>query len=141
MIDGATIRRGFLLILALAAVSCGGERDGTVKYDDCREIIQLKGRSAFATIGKDFTCSISRTKSGKSMGGQCVSVALSLLDGKCERAYVYEKKPANVCWPNSHLTYEDMCQCDDGYSWELDKQGQQVKPSRCTKIPQTDLNP
>src|SRR5262249_31936111 len=64
--------------------------------------------------GGTFVCNDQKTNSGKSMGGDCVSVILDT-SGKCETAYIYAKPPDETCQPNSYLTEVDKCQCNYGY--------------------------
>lgn len=97
----------------------GGEREGVVKYDDCRQIVQLKSDTT-QKYYKKFTCSYSKTQSGKIMSGECVNISNdnSLLGNKstCATAYVYEKEQDPVCKNNikggilyPYLGYNDNC--------------------------------
>jgi hypothetical protein len=78
----------------------GGEREGSVKYDDCRQTINLKS-DTFQKYYKKFTCEYEKTSSGKMMGGTCVHVDTS--GGRfsnastCETGYVYQKDPEVTC--------------------------------------------
>src|SRR5690348_4889351 len=95
----------------------GGEREGSVKYADCREIIRLP-RDTFRRYYETFTCSDGKTINGKSMGGECVRVETPLFSDKCARAYVYQKQPDIMCYANSTLTSDEKCQCDTGFAWD-----------------------
>lgn len=91
-----------------------GISEGTVKYDDCREIIQLQPNN-WRTYFGTFIGYARKTKSGKIIGGEFVRVVNdSPLIGSshsCARAYIYEAKQDNVCTvdPNIYLGYDDMC--------------------------------
>ena len=86
----------------------GGEQEGFVKYDDCRETITLK-ESDMERFFHKFTCTVRETASGKSMGGNCVSVKTE--NGICTQAYVYEKKQDAVCTDPKYpyLGNDDKC--------------------------------
>jgi hypothetical protein len=73
----------------------GGESEGTVKYEDCRQIIAIKQGDWVANF-KSFVCDMRRTTNGKVMAGFCVHVDTTP-DGKCERAYTYHKIPEVAC--------------------------------------------
>ena len=89
------------------------EVSGTVKYDDCREKINLKGDQLKDLTGT-YICNDSKTNSGKSMGGECVKI-ITDSTGKCQTAYVYEKPAEESCGSNSYLTVDDKCSCSYGY--------------------------
>lgn len=89
-----------LAVAGLAAVALGcdnfaGEVDGTVKYEDCREQIQI-ARDSPRILMKRFTCDTQRTRSGRVMSATCVHVETTN-DGACQRAYIYRKPPALTC--------------------------------------------
>lgn len=90
------------------------EREGMVKYDDCRQVITL-APDTWQRYFHTFTCSYLKTKSGKIMRGECVRIEndKSLLSSShtCATAYVYEKKQEGSCTDPAHpyLTYDDMC--------------------------------
>ena len=91
----------------------GGEREGFVKYDDCRQTINLKA-DTLQKYYKKFTCSYSNTLSGKIMGGTCVHVdtsgGLFSNESTCETAYVYEKDPEVTCSKEyPYLGIDDKC--------------------------------
>ncbi len=109
---------GLLSILFLIGLGvwffAGGERDGVVKYQDCREIVKLQP-DTYQKYYKTFTCDIARTVSGKSMGGECVHIEydgsfLSQSRG-CNVAFVYTVKQDAICndknYPN--LGTDDKC--------------------------------
>lgn len=89
------------------------EREGIVKYSDCREIINLKNNT-WQKYVKTFTCKYSKTISGKIMGGICVHVDMSnslfSSGNECLTAYVYKKEPEVNC-PREfpYLGYDDKC--------------------------------
>src|SRR5262249_27310265 len=91
------------------AESVWGEREGTVRTNDCRTTIPVKDGSS-DTWFKKFTCQYQGTKSGKIMGGFCQAVVLTN-GGECETVYVYEKHQANVCTDPKfpYLGYDDLC--------------------------------
>jgi len=88
------------------------EVSGTVKYDDCREIVKLK-EGGSEIKNKKFTCNYSKTQSGKIMSGECASIETE--NGICTKAYVYEKEQEGcrnnfkegIFYP--YLGYDDMC--------------------------------
>ncbi|MBU6415420.1 hypothetical protein KGQ34_04260 [Patescibacteria group bacterium] len=97
-----------------------GEREGVVKYDDCREVVTLTP-DTWQKLYHTFSCTYSRkTKSGRSMGGgECVRIendsSLFSTSHTCATAYVYEKDPSGgVCTDPTHpyLTYDDTCSAD-----------------------------
>ncbi len=94
----------------------GGEKEGIIKYDDCREIIRLKD-NPYQKIYKSFICDYTKTTTGKIMSGTCVHVNTSWLSGKCEQAYVYvyDKEPETKCLENGYLGYDGQCYCNSGY--------------------------
>lgn len=99
----------------------GGEREGVVKYSDCREQINLKPDS-FQRYYKKFTCDYTKTDSGKIMSGTCVKIDSAgglFSDGsECRRAYIYEKKPEVVCSQEfPYLGYDDMCHKNWNYGY------------------------
>jgi hypothetical protein len=94
----------------------GGEREGIVKYDDCREIVRLKDNPT-KKYYETFTCTYERTVHGKILAGQCARVDLPLFRNGCDTAYVYEKQSEISCGPNSTPTYDEHCRCNDGYVW------------------------
>jgi hypothetical protein len=91
----------------------GGEREGEVKYNDCREIIRLPS-DTWEVLYKKFTCSYSKTISGHMISGECVHIdkPWSLFGGSdaCDTAYVYQKKQDDVCPKDyPYLQYNDKC--------------------------------
>jgi hypothetical protein len=116
---------GWLIVLVVGAFimfMTHGEHEGTIKYDDCREIERLAPDPVVQLFYKSFTCMYNKTKSGRIMGGVCVSIEEPWFGSGCTKAYVYEKKAAAVCPVNTHLTYEDICACNDGFGWNASKQ-------------------
>ncbi len=92
----------------------GGEKEGIIKFDDCREIIRLKD-NPYQKFYKSFTCDYVKTATGKIMSGTCVHVKTSWLSGKCEQAYIYDKEPEIKCLENGYLGYDGRCYCNSGY--------------------------
>ena len=88
--------------------------EGTVKYDDCRQVIQLQPNDWHTYFGT-FTGITEKTKAGKVMSGEFVRIKNdnSFLGSShtCATAYVYEKKQEGNCtdpvYP--YLGYDDQC--------------------------------
>jgi len=80
----------FMFLLTVTLAGCGGEREGTVKYADCREIIRLNQRDfdTKKTRGTSFTCTYVRDAADHIIGGECIAVETTSF-GPCVRAYVY----------------------------------------------------
>lgn len=87
------------------------EVSGIVKYDDCREKITL---SPTEDKTGTYVCDDLKTKSGKSMGGECVKIKFD--GGQCQTAYVYKKPAEATCGSNSYLGSDDLCYCGYGYT-------------------------
>ena len=86
----------------------GGEREGVIDYEDCREIVTLKPDD-LQRYYKKFTCSYTKTNSGKIARGFCSRIVLK--EGLCRTAYVYEKKSEIKCsedYPYLDL-YDEKC--------------------------------
>ncbi len=123
-VDGAVL--GYLIVVGLViwgiasifGFNYHGTSEGTVKYDDCREIIQLQSDSWHTYFGT-FIGYARKTKSGRMMGGEFVRIVNdSPLIGSshtCARAYVYEEKQDPACDNNKngvsypYLGYDDLC--------------------------------
>lgn len=87
----------------------GGEIEGTVKYDDCRQILSVDppGQALFG--GRQYVCTKFLTNSGKLMLANCVSDDTTP-DGKCEKAYVYSRGPSVKCSKDyPYLGMDDKC--------------------------------
>ena len=86
-----------------------GEREGTIKTDDCRARIMVDEFPSRGTLFKTFTCSYRKTVSGKILDGYCESVYTT--NGTCETVYVYQKKKNNggCVKPNPYLGEDDHC--------------------------------
>lgn len=101
-------------ILSLFGFNYHGTSEGTVKYDDCREIIYLQPDD-WQTYFGTFTGYSIKTNSGKVMGGQFVRIendsSLFVSGSTCARAYIYTKQQDNVCTDPAYpyLTYNDRC--------------------------------
>lgn len=89
----------------------GGEREGTIKYADCRVVIQTKPDD-WQIATKEFVCVKQRTESGVLMSAECASVETNQYGG-CDRAYVYHRPPAARCPENApFLGYDDKCHAE-----------------------------
>ena len=115
---------GFIIIVGLFVLwifgfNFGRVNEGTVEYDDCREVITIQ-EGSWQTYFHKFTCSFRKTKSGEIMEGVCISIktpkSLFSEGDSCLKAYVYEVKNETACkdvikdgvsYP--YLGYDDMC--------------------------------
>ena len=98
---------GLLLLAAVITVGCS-EREGSVKWTDCREKISVK-EGDIDILFKKFTCQYYRTRQGRIMGGSCVSIEYDS-NGACKAAYMYEKRQDDVCSKqNPVLRQDDLC--------------------------------
>jgi len=105
-----------LAVCGLAWAASGiffGEREGSVKFDDCREVIRLQP-DTLQKFYKTFTCSSSKTKSGGIISEQCVHIdndsTLFSSSHSCATAYVYTRHDegcTNLKYP--YLHYDDKC--------------------------------
>jgi hypothetical protein len=87
-----------------------GEREGTIKTDDCRARIVIKEGSS-ETWFKKFTCSYEKTRGGTIVGGYCEAVDINSA-GACETVYVYTKDIQNSCGANPTAPYlgdDNLC--------------------------------
>lgn len=113
---------GFFLVLLRVILSiqgCGGvaerglslEREGVVKYDDCRQTITLDA-ATYDRSPRLYTCDTRRTGSGKLMEATCAHVELAD-SGACNVAYVHHKRTAVIC-PEAtpYLWFDDKCYAD-----------------------------
>ena len=102
-----------LIVWGITAL-IGGESEGYVKYDDCRQTITLASNN-WQKYYEKFTCTYQKTQSGKIMSGECVHIdnagTLFSASNACVTAYVYEKTQDKVCTnsSNPYLGYNDMC--------------------------------
>ncbi len=99
-------------IYALSQTSGSGEQEGTVDYSDCRQKVELKDGDSKIQSRK-FTCSYSKTSTGKIMSGSCISIEME--NGKCVTAYMYEKKSEIICKDNEQVSYDGSCSCAYGF--------------------------
>lgn len=83
------------------------EVNGVVEYDDCREKITLN-ESDYSKQKGTFVCNDTKTKSGKSMGGECIKTIIED-SGKCQTVYIYEKPAEATCNQFYYLTTDDTC--------------------------------
>lgn len=95
----------------------GGEREGSVKFDDCREVVYLNP-DTIQKYYKTFTCSYRKTDKGVLLNSNCVHVdndsTLFTSSHTCKTAYVYsfqlEKNHggcSDLAYP--YLGYDDKC--------------------------------
>ena len=114
---------GYLIgaVLVVGAIIWGiyslfgwGEREGVVKFDDCRQMVTLKP-DTLQKYFKSFTCMYRRTESERIMSGECVHVdtagTLFSSSNECDIAYIYEKEQEGSCTDPKYpyLGYDDMC--------------------------------
>jgi len=71
-----------------------GEREGTIKTDDCRTRITLKEGSP-TTWFKKFTCTYKKTNKGNLMSGYCEAVETNA--GTCDTVYFFWKRYIAFC--------------------------------------------
>ena len=102
------LRIGSFLILLTMLSGCG-EREGSVKYHDCREKIDVKDVS-FDRYFKTYTCEYRKTNQGKIMGGHCVHIEYDNA-GQCKAAYTYIRKQDDWCPDKAYprLNFDDKC--------------------------------
>ena len=85
-----------------------GEREGVVKYDDCREKIFIK-ETDLETLTKPFTCDYIKTQNGLIMRGLCIHIDYDN-SGRCRKALIYTRSQQNVCdAEHPILTFDDKC--------------------------------
>lgn len=101
----------------------GGEREGVVKYDDCRQIVQLKSDTT-QKYYKKFTCEYIKSNDGKIiLGGTCVHIdtdsSLLTSNSSCKTAFVYQKEPDIKCpdTVNGFLDVNGKCMCNQSYQF------------------------
>lgn len=100
------------LVLGGLMTIFGGESEGTVKYDDCRQTITIK-QNSWDTLFKKFICSDFKSNSGKLISGTCVHIDTE--SGSCKTVYIYTKEPDINCGNNSTPDVDDKCYCNYGY--------------------------
>jgi hypothetical protein len=80
-----------MVIFPFIILGCGPQ-EGTVKIDDCREVVYLKSDSFRPQIQR-FVCEYNRDSTGKITGGTCIHVDLAdglfSKTGKFNTAYIY----------------------------------------------------
>jgi hypothetical protein len=125
--EGEIVTFGVLIVIGLIVwiiasffgFNYGNTSKGTVKYDDCREVIQIQPDSWHTYFGT-FVCNYSKTQSGAIIGGECVRIvndrSLFSTSNACAKAYVYEATSSSVCAGSTkdgvsypYLGYDDMC--------------------------------
>jgi hypothetical protein len=103
----------FLILGGLGIIynAIWGEQEGFTKTDDCRNTVMVQ-EGSLGTWFKKFTCTVKKTKSGKTISGVCVSVVTE--GSVCQTVYTYSKKPAVECSDPKfpYLGYDDMCHSD-----------------------------
>jgi hypothetical protein len=112
----------FVIVLVIGGIVAlfGGESEGTVKYDDCRQIVTINESDLYASFHK-FTCDTTKTSSGKVISGTCVHIDTQ--DGVCITAHVYQKKTEIVCpGSNNYVADDGSCTCNYGYTPTTDGQ-------------------
>ncbi|MCX6717116.1 MAG: hypothetical protein NTU76_00355 [Candidatus Taylorbacteria bacterium] len=82
------------------------EVTGEVKYDDCRQKINLN-KDEYSKQNGTFICNDTKTISGKSMGGECMKTIIS--DSYCQTVYIYQKPAEETCGQFHYLTTDDTC--------------------------------
>jgi hypothetical protein len=102
------------LLFTILAIGCEYQ-EGTVKYDDCREIVHVKPGS-WRLYVHQFICDYTKRDSGKIVGGTCVYVdtesRLFSSSSKCKTAYIYnfENGPDKGCTKEyPYLGYDNKC--------------------------------
>jgi hypothetical protein len=91
--------------------SLWGEQEGVTRYEDCRDKIYIEQASSDALF-KRFTCSYSKTRTGKLLSGLCIHV---VTEGPvCQAAYIYNKKAEITCTDPKfpYPAYDDLCHSD-----------------------------
>ncbi|MGO8945885.1 MAG: hypothetical protein ACLQJ7_19720 [Syntrophobacteraceae bacterium] len=84
------IVKGVFLSVTLAFIvcGCGGEREGVIKTEDCRETVRLSDDAfQWQSYWETFTCGYVRRASGKLINKTCERVVMN--GGYCQTAYIY----------------------------------------------------
>jgi hypothetical protein len=110
-ISGLCVLAGVVAGIAWLHSALWGEREGTIKTDDCRTKITLTEDSP-STWFKQFTCTYHKTKTAKLISGYCEAVETTA--GACDTVYFYDKKAPKLCTDPKfpYLGYDDMCHTD-----------------------------
>ena len=102
------------VLWGVSAISFG-ERDGTAKISDCREIITLQPDTK-QKYYKAFTCSYDKTNNGSIMGGTCIHIESAgstfSSSNECAVAYVYTRKQQDGLCTDKKFPYlgrDDKC--------------------------------
>jgi len=91
-----------------------GEREGSVKYEDCRETVNLPPNN-LKQYYKTFTCLGGKTRGGTKLAGDCVHieyVSTWFSDSNlCKVAFIYERPQGGNCTDPKFpkLGYDDKC--------------------------------
>lgn len=103
----------FLIIWGIMGAIFGGESEGIVKYDDCRQVITIE-QNDWQNNFRKFICNTVKSKSGKVIFGTCVHIDTEA--GVCKTAYIYSKAPVIKCkGDNVYPDSNDNCVCNPGY--------------------------
>ena len=92
---GIWIIIGIVLVGVCVFNFIGGEQEGAIDINDCREVINLESDNLQKYYHK-FTCSYIKTNDGKTIKGTCARVKLTK-ENECTKAYVYEKESEVEC--------------------------------------------
>jgi hypothetical protein len=107
-----------LVVGVLSGLPSLFEREGTFETKYCAEKIDVTN-SLWQRGWHTFTCDLTKTNRGKVLYGTCARLEWS--SGTCTAAYSYTKKSEVRCWPGSHGTMGDQCECDYGKVWNTSK--------------------
>jgi len=111
--DYAVIKFGFFLAIIVGlgyglSQLIGGEREGVVKIDDCREVVQLPD-NPYQKYYSRFTCEYEKTTDGRIKSGTCVHASTNFFTGSCSKASVYKKTPLVKCGEREFIDDEGKC--------------------------------
>src|SRR5215469_3139544 len=79
------------LIHELSGADTNGEREGTVRYEDCREKIWHAERP-LKDVFDIYTCTRERNSASKIIGGTCVRIEYASSTADCKVAHIYNRK-------------------------------------------------
>jgi hypothetical protein len=83
-------------IRLLSGGDLNGEREGDIKWDDCREKIWHKERP-WSDLLNIYTCSYDRNAESKVIGGTCARVEYPYFGTGCRTAHVYSRESEVKC--------------------------------------------
>ncbi len=101
----------FALVAATIKAIFGGEQEGTVKTDDCRQVVQIQPDD-IRTYFQKFTCFYDKTSKGTIRSGFCAHVDSPWFSTSCDTAYTYNvpQDPHHCTDPSyPYLAYDDKC--------------------------------